>query len=861
MNARLSTVIFLFAAAISLPAQRSYQAVYSFPAQDATQGVAADSGYVYAISGNAISKYTHDGDFVDRWEETDKELIRHFDGGIIIDGLLYCSHSNFPQVPMASSIEVFDPRDLHHVKTVSLGIEYGSCTWIVRGDDCWYACFANYDKSGWTSGGEILHDATWTQIVRFDDQFRRTGGWILPRALFDEIRPHSLSGCLFIDGRFYCTGHDATKLFVLEFPPYGMTLRWTGTIDIPFRGQGIAMDPYGNLWGIDRKTHKLVKAQAVNSDWLNDAVIYQIYPSSFKDSDADGKGDIKGVVSKLDYIQSLGVSAIWFNPIFESSWVDGGYDIKDYYKVDSRFGTNTDVAVLAEQCHKRGMKLILDLVPGHTSMDHPWFRQSMEADANQKYSDYYIWADRLPSRKDSLLLEKMLSSDNPLQNTAGKWMRSDAPRAQYYMKNYFACQPSLNYGYAHPDPSRAWEQGIDAPGPKAVRGELKNIISFWFDKGVDGFRVDMAKSLVKGDKDYSATTALWQEMRQWVDSNYPGRILISEWGNPALSLNAGFNVDMCLNQRSFPIRRMYFDEKHQADGGCYFYPDGGAPSVRNLYGKQWEKSEIDDSTSAMKMLKRYYEHYAMADSISAGKGHYAMITTNHDHFRFNTGRRNSPASLKVMMAWILTQQLPILYYGDEIGMRSLAGLPSVEGSNHNGKERSGSRTPMQWDSTPNCGFSSCAPESAYLPVCPEWTPANNYADYLDWKAKGCPNPTSGGLITVESQDKDPESLLNWTRKLIALRKSSPAFHSDGFWEPVYPDTGAYPMVYRRYRSDENYVIVLNPTSKNLKAEIPHQSCGSAQIVMSSGKVGYRLGKTSDVVNMSGMSVMIVKLNM
>lgn len=860
MKIKITTVLAILFSTFTLPAQTAYEAVYSFPAEDATQGIAADGSYVYAISNNSITKFTHQGDSLTTWKEEDKSLIRHFDGGIIIDGLLYCSHSNFPEVPMASSIEVFNPEDLSHVRTISFGLEYGSCTWIVRGNACWYACFAHYDRSGWTAGGEPNHDASWTQIVQFDNEFRRLQGWILPRELVDQLRPNSLSGCLFVDGKFLCTGHDAKKLFVLEFPPYGMRLRWSGSIDIPFKGQGIAMDPDGNLWGIDRKSHKVIKAEPKNTDWLNDAVIYQIYPSSYKDSDGDGIGDLKGVMSKLDYIESLRVSAIWFNPVFESAWVDGGYDIKDYYRIDPRFGTNTDLVELSSECHKRGIKLLLDLVPGHTSMEHPWFRQSMEADANQKYSDYYIWADRLPSKSDSLKLETLLASENPMQNTSGKWMVSDSPRGRYYMKNYFACQPSLNYGYAHPDPSRPWEQSTDAPGPRAVRQEMKDILAFWFDKGVDGFRVDMAKSLIKGDTDFSATKALWQEIRKWMDDNYPGHILISEWGNPAISIEAGFNVDMCLNQKKFPIRRMYFDEKHQADGGCYFHPDGGSPSVRDLYGKTWDKSELDDSTSAMAMLERYYRHYADADSLSSGKGHYAMITTNHDHMRFNNGRRNSPSDLKVTMAWIMTQQLPILYYGDEIGLRSLAGLPSVEGSNHNGKERSGARTPMQWDSSSNCGFSDCAPENIYLPVCPEWTTANTYQQYLQWKADGCLNPTSEGLITVESQNNDSESLLNWTRELIALRKSTRAFHAGSSWEPIYPDSGAYPMVYRRYCSNENYLVVLNPTAKTIKTTIPHQDCTSAQPIMSEGNANYKIGNTRDTITMKGTSAMIIKLN-
>ena len=147
----------------------------------------------------------------------------------------------------------------------SLGIEYGSCTWVVPGEDCWYVCFAHYDTNGESVDGKVIRDASWTQIVQYDKDWRKLQGWILPPELIEEIRPMSLSGGLFIDGKFYCTGHDARKLFILEFPPYGMRLRWTDTIDIPFNGQGIALDEEGNLWGIDRKKKLVLQSDLVGA--------------------------------------------------------------------------------------------------------------------------------------------------------------------------------------------------------------------------------------------------------------------------------------------------------------------------------------------------------------------------------------------------------------------------------------------------------------------------------------------------------------------------------------------------------------------------------------------------------------------
>lgn len=595
--------------------------------------------------------------------------------------------------------------------------------------------------------------------------------------------------------------------------------------------------------------------------WLENAVIYQVYPSSYKDSDGNGIGDIPGVLSKLDYIESLGVTAVWFNPLFVSGWIDGGYDVIDYYKVDPRFGTNSDLVALIDACHARGIKVLLDLVPGHTSMDHPWFKQSMEADANQQYSDYFIWSDTLPDAKAEADLAKMLASENPLQNTIGKWMQADAPRAKYYMKNFYACQPSLNFGYANPDPSRPWEQGVDQPGPLAVKQELKDILSFWYGKGVDGFRVDMASSLIKNDPDKSAIVKFWREIRTWMDENYPERVLMAEWGNPFYCLAAGFNVDMYLNNTKATNRQLYFDRKHQADGGVYFSLNGGQPSVMDLYGNPWPEDKIDRTTPS-EMLQLYYDAYEKADKGTRDWGYFATITGNHDHLRFNTGARNDPAQLKVMMAWVLTQQLPILYYGDEIGMRSLVDLPNVEGANHNGKERAGARTPMQWDSTENAGFSTCAPEKLYFPVCPEWTPATSYPMYLRWKAAGCKNPTAPGAITVESQDEDPNSLLNWTRSLISLRKNTEAFWGDSRWEPVRCST-PYPMVYTRSDGKSSYLVALNPTGAKKTVNVgflTDQAVGAVlPAALSSGKGSYKVTRKGDVISLDATSVLIVKL--
>lgn len=592
-------------------------------------------------------------------------------------------------------------------------------------------------------------------------------------------------------------------------------------------------------------------------EWLRDAVIYQIYPSSFKDSDGNGIGDIPGVLSKMDYIQSLGVTAIWFNPLFESGWIDGGYDVIDYYRVDPRFGTNNDLVTLIAEAHKRGIKVLLDLVPGHTSDKHPWFLQSAE-DTNLRYSDYFIWSDRLPDARAQKDLEEMLEDPNYMQNTLGNWMRSDYPRDKYYYKNFYACQPALNFGFAQPDPSRPWEQSVDAPGPRAVKRELMNIIAFWYDKGVDGFRVDMADSLVKNDADKAETIKFWRGIRAWSDAHYPDHVLMAEWSDPKFCLASGMNVDMYINRTSKTCRLMYFDRKHQANGGAYFTLNGCQPSTMDLYGNPWPEDKINRSVTAAGALKEYYDHFTDALSWTKDWGYYASITGNHDHLRLNTGDRNDPDQLRVMLTWILTSPLPILYYGDEIGMRSLVDMPNVEGANHNGKERAGARTPMQWSDDVNAGFSTCAPENIYLPVCPEWTPATSLPAYRTWKNAGSPHPTAPGAPTVESQDKDPVSLLNWTRQLIAFRKSTPAFWADANFTPIYDAAHPYPMVYTRSNGNDTWIIALNPTGKKQTVTLPVSLVpqkGNIPPEQSFGKVSLKGG----FLSMGPTSVFIARL--
>ena len=213
--------------------------------------------------------------------------------------------------------------------------------------------------------------------------------------------------------------------------------------------------------------------------WLSDAVFYEIYPQSFYDSNGDGIGDLNGIREKLDYIKSLGCNSLWINPCYDSPFKDAGYDVRDYRKVAARYGTNEDLIQLFNAAHEKGIRVLLDLVPGHTSEEHPWFLESKKAERNE-YSDRYIWTDF------------WICGAQGMPYISGESERSGA-----YILNFFKCQPALNYGFLHR--TEPWQLPANHPAAIATREALKDIMRFWLSRGCDGFRVDMADSLVKND--------------------------------------------------------------------------------------------------------------------------------------------------------------------------------------------------------------------------------------------------------------------------------------------------------------------------------------------------------------------------
>lgn len=507
--------------------------------------------------------------------------------------------------------------------------------------------------------------------------------------------------------------------------------------------------------------------------WLAQAVFYEIYPQSFHDSNGDGIGDLPGILTKLDYIQSLGCNAIWLHPCWDSPFEDGGYDVVDFYQVAQRYGSNDDLQKLIETCHQRGMKIILDLVAGHTSNRHPWFLQSARAEKN-KYSNWYIWTDSVWKGADCPELETI---------------RGFGERDGAYVTNFFHFQPALNYGFARPDPAKPWQLPMDHPDVQAVHQELRKIMAYWLNRGVDGFRVDMASTLIKGDGGKEALRIFWQEIRSWLEKEYAQAILVAEWSNPQAAIQAGFHNDFMIHFGVDAYTHLFRAEPYRdvfeaKDNGRSFFDRNGEGNIR-------------------KFLDVYLSHY----QATRNNGFISIPSGNHDIGRLSMGR--TLEELKVAWTFLLTiPGVPYIYYGDEIGLRQLEGAVK-EG----GYGRTGARTPMQWDGSLNAGFSKAPSSKLYLPV-----------------------DSREDRPTVEAQLKDQDSLLNWVKRLIHLRAKHPALASKGEFTPLYSENGGYPFVYLRESEGEKVLVAVNPSAQAAKAKfaLPDGSLPD-QILFGSGE--------------------------
>jgi oligo-1,6-glucosidase len=465
-----------------------------------------------------------------------------------------------------------------------------------------------------------------------------------------------------------------------------------------------------------------------NSKWWKEAIVYQIYPRSFKDSDGDGVGDLKGIISKLDYIKSLGITAVWLNPIYSSPNDDNGYDVSDYRGIMKDFGTMEDFDALLKGMHERGIKLVMDLVVNHSSDEHEWFKQSRSF-RTSPYRDYYHWwnAERgKPAYRYSLF---------DINHDAWKY---DSLTNAYYLHYFSKKQPDLN-----------WEN------PK-LRQEIYDIMKFWADKGIDGFRLDAFQFAAKDtsfpafpagfEKNFIQYYAMQGNLHEYLKEM--NREVLSKYDVMSVAEGAGNNFEDAHN---------LVDEK------------------RNELNMAYAFEGVDVAKSNGYSLLHFKEVFSRWDSAFAENGWLSIFLANHDQARMvsrfgNDSPEFRDASSKMLTTFIMSMRgTPYYYFGDELGMTNAGfdkiedykDMPTLNEYQHQiniGGDmkkfmneikfscRDNGRTPMQWDSSSNAGFTTGTP----------WLKTN-------------PNYT---YMNVSAQEKDPNSCLNYFRKMVALRKAN-----------------------------------------------------------------------------------------
>lgn len=486
-------------------------------------------------------------------------------------------------------------------------------------------------------------------------------------------------------------------------------------------------------------------------DWIDRAIIYQVFPASFYDSNADGIGDLPGLVEKLDYVAGLGANVLWLNPIFDSPFQDAGYDVRDYYRVAPRYGTNRDVTRLCREAARKGLRVMLDLVPGHTSSEHSWFKQSARR-RSTKFDNRYVWTDHI------------------FRDAPGPFIGGDTERSGKFLVNFFSFQPALNYGYLRP--KEPWQLPMNHPDALATREEIKRIMDFWLRKGVSGFRVDLADSLVKDDENCEGLAAIYSEWRGWLDKHWPDAALLAEWSDPANAIRCGFHMDFLLH--ATPAYNALFRMEEgtnvipQTVGQTSYFRRSGTGSCLELF------QLLDDQ------IRRIGD-----------KGRICLPTGNHDLPRISIGR--TKPELKVVFGFLLTLPVvPAIYYGDEIGMRHLDDTPNREGAFH----RAGCRTPMQWDENEGAGFSKASMGSFYLPLDPS-------------KRRPC----------VARQEADEDSLLECVRTLTTLRKTHPALSAGEPFKLLHARDGDPAVVFQRGSGAHSLLVALNPSAQSREIEV------------------------------------------
>ncbi|WHT18223.1 maltose alpha-D-glucosyltransferase [Crossiella sp. CA-258035] len=500
-----------------------------------------------------------------------------------------------------------------------------------------------------------------------------------------------------------------------------------GLAGVPHTGETLTAD--GHLVEPQAEDFRHARLAPREPGWFQRAVFYEALVRAFSDSNGDGSGDLRGLAGRLDYLRWLGVDCLWLPPFYASPLRDGGYDISDYRAVLPEFGDVDDFVYLLDEAHRRGIRVITDLVLNHTSDAHPWFQQS-RSDPDGPYGDFYVWSDDDSRYADA----RIIFVDTETSN----WTY-DPVRGQFYWHRFFSHQPDLNY---------------ENP---AVQEAMLDVLRFWLDLGIDGFRLDAVPYLFEEEgtncENLPKTHAFLQRCRKVVDDEYPGRVLLAEanqWPADVVPYfgDTELGGDECHMAFHFPLMPRIFMAVRRESRFPISEILAQTPAIPS--GCQWGIFLRNHDELTLEMVTDEERDYMYAE--------YAK----DPRMKANIGIRRRLAPLlendrnqqELFTALLLSLPgSPVLYYGDEIGM----------GDNIWLGDRDGVRTPMQWTPDRNAGFSKCDPNRVNLPVIND--PVYGYQ-----------------AVNVEAQLNNTSSLLHWTRRMIEVRKEHPAFGLGTFTE-------------------------------------------------------------------------------
>src|SRR5579884_786526 len=453
--------------------------------------------------------------------------------------------------------------------------------------------------------------------------------------------------------------------------------------------------------------------------WYKDAIIYELHVRAFHDSNEDGMGDFRGLAQKLDYLQDLGVTAIWLLPFSPSPWRDDGYDISDYNDVHPAYGTLKDFHHFLREAHRRGLRVITEIVINHTSDQHPWFQRARRSPPGSKWRDFYVWSDTPEKYRNARIIFKDFESSN--------WSWDPVAKA-YYWHRFYAHQPDLNFDSPH------------------VREAVKGVADFWLAMGVDAFRLDAIPYLYEREgtncENLPETHEFLKELRRHIDERHPGRMLLAEanqWPEDAIPYFG--NGDECHMSFHFPLMPRLFMAIRMEDR---------FPIIEIL-----EQTPPLPANCQWAIFLRNHDELTL-EMVTDDERDYMYRVFAHDRqMRINLGIRrrlapllgNDRRKIELMNALLFSMPgTPVIYYGDEIGM----------GDNIYLGDRNGVRTPMQWSADRNAGFSRANPQRLYLPVIID--PEYHYE-----------------TVNVEAQQNNSWSLLWWMKRMIEHRREYKAF--------------------------------------------------------------------------------------